>query len=227
MILILSASNVYSQSKFSIGFSGILGQGTDNGTALDYWGGKSYESCYGLGVNIEYSVSESFHIFFDGNFYSMKVFQADGGETVYSLWAYEQSDYTDGNITLPTDVYYYTTSTMFRIGGKYLYPINEKIKVWYGAGVGFCGWMASYDTEDRTKTYGNDNDFLFAPFYQMVGIDYKVKENMKLTFFFDGGSPVAEVRIENLFFDGWTWDAEKHIMPPYRIGLTFFMAIGY
>ncbi|NOR44230.1 MAG: hypothetical protein GQ534_01485, partial [Candidatus Delongbacteria bacterium] len=90
MILIFSASNIYSQNKYFIGFSGILGQGTDNGTALDYWGGDPYESCYGMGINIEYPVNESFHIFLDGNYNTMKVFQADEGETVYSLWVLEQ-----------------------------------------------------------------------------------------------------------------------------------------
>jgi hypothetical protein len=151
----------------------------------------------------------------------MRVFQADEGETVYSLWAYEESGYVDGNVTPTTDVYYFLNTAMFRIGGKYVYSVGKRIDVWYGAGVGFCGWTASYDTEDRTQTYGSDNDFLFAPFYQMLGFDY-----IKLTLFFDGGSPVAEVIIEDLFNDndGWTWDAEKHIMAPYRIGLTFSMS---
>ncbi|NOR45568.1 MAG: hypothetical protein GQ534_08300 [Candidatus Delongbacteria bacterium] len=112
---------------------------------------------------------------------------------------------------------------MFRIGGKYVYSINEKTDAWYGVGVGFCGWTASYDTEDRTKTYGSDNDFLFAPFYQMIGFDYKVNEDMKLTLFFDGGSPVADVKFEDLFYDDWTWEASKHIMAPYRMGLIFSM----
>jgi len=222
--LIFSLNILYSQSKYFIGFSGILGQGIDNGTALDYWGGKPYESSYGFGLTIDYPINESFRIFLDANYYTLQVFQADEGEIVQSQWIFEQSDY-DHDIIGPmsTDVYYFMNTTMFRLGGKYVYSIGEKTDVWYGAGVGFCGWGAYYDTSDRTQTYGIDSGFLFAPFYQMLGFDYKVKDNLKLTLFFDGGSPVADVKIDDLFGDGWTWDAEKHIMAPYRIGLAFSM----
>ena len=53
------------ENKTFIGFSAMLGFGTDNGTALDYWGGKPYDASYGFGVVIDYSLSESFRLFFE------------------------------------------------------------------------------------------------------------------------------------------------------------------
>jgi hypothetical protein len=210
--------------KILICFSGVYGFGIDNGTALDYWGGKPIESAYGFGVLLDFSITKSFHAFLDANYYTMRVPQADEGETVYSNWVFEQTGYSTGYITPPTDVYYYMNTTMFRLGGKYSFSISKKLDVWYGLGVGFCKWNASYDTKDRKKTYGSEDGFLVAPFFLMLGLDMKLSGFGKVTLFLDGGSPVAEVKIEDLFIDGWTWEASKHIMVPYRIGISIGMS---
>ncbi len=211
------------QKKTFIGFSGILGSGVDNGTAFDYWGGKHYESSYGFGLVIEHSLDKSLRLFFDATHYTLKVLQAKETETVYSLWVFEQTNYTTGYIgPMATDVYYYMDATVFRLGIKYLYPVGKKMDIWYGLGIGFCGWKASYDNQDRSKTYGGTDGTLISPFYLMLGLDVKIQDDMKFTIFLDGGSPVTKVKINNLFYSGWTWEASKHIMAPYRMGLSLY-----
>ena len=103
---------------------------------------------------------------------------------------------------------------------KYQYPLSEDMYLWYGAGIGFCSWKASYDNQDRSKTYGGTSGTLLSAYYLMFGFDYKIQDNVKFTIFFDGGSPVAEVKIDDLFYDGWTWESSKHIMATYRLGLS-------
>lgn len=227
IVVVLPTEKVYgamqdvNQKKTFIGFSGILGSGIDNGTALDYWGGKPYNSSYGFGVVIEYSFNKSFRLFFDANYYTLKVLQAKKDETIYSFWVFEQTNYTNGYIgPMPTDVYYYMDATVFRLGGKYQYSIGKKMDLWYGLGIGFCGWKASYDNQNRSKTYGGTNGTLISPFYLMLGLDVKIQDDMKFTIFFDGGSPVTKVKINNLFNDGWIWECSKHIMAPYRLGIS-------
>ncbi|MCK4980336.1 MAG: hypothetical protein KAS62_08060, partial [Candidatus Delongbacteria bacterium] len=119
LIIFILSANTHAQSKYYLGFSGALGQGDDNGTALDYWGGEPYEECFGFGVSADYPINESFHIFLDANYYTMKVFQSDEGDIVQSQWIFEQSDYNFDIIgPMSSDVYYYMNTTMFRIGGK-------------------------------------------------------------------------------------------------------------
>lgn len=217
------------QKLFFAGFSGFVGDGTV-APPITYEGGNSgmvpIENAYGFGINIEYTYSPGFRLFFDGmvSSYQKLVANKDGYGT--GFWVYEQTDYESHSVgPFPYDCHYFMDTTGFRIGSKWAVP--GSVSPWFGLGLGFYSWTASFMNAERTKQWGSVSGTTTGITY-LLGIDFKPKDNSFIfTVFFDGASPVANPKFENLFHDGWTWNdiTGTHVIPPYRFGMTLSLPL--
>jgi hypothetical protein len=220
--------------RWLVGFSGIYPTGTWPATALSNMGNSSFLKgqghpvrTYGFGVLIQAEVAKNIYVFLDGNAYNYNFPIAEQGTDAQSVWTVEESathwdepgapqiQYVHN---LPTDVYFDMQSTGFRIGAKYAF-MKGNIRPWLGGGFGFYEWQVNYCTKEKDKTYGKDKGFATG-FSLMGGIDFEPFTGTVFTLFADLGSPVANYKIEGLFYPQWNIDYNAHIMGTSRFGLS-------
>lgn len=239
MVFVLQFNCVFAESqqknklvkekKWIIGFSGVLPIGDTQPCMVpedeNHWGPNPLDKSYGFGVTIENSVGTNLRIFLDGNYYIYRKLVAEEGLRSWSHWVFENNDYGSWYTgTFTKDAYFDMEATGFRVGAKYAF-VKKNFRPWVGLGVGIYSWKASYMTSDRKKTWGFDSGFIGGVTY-LVGVDFIVNisetDKFVLTFFGDFASPVANPKIENLFYNGWTWENSggNHIMGPYRFGVS-------
>jgi len=240
MALVYGQESEKKESRFLIGFSGVLPTGVWPATGLSNMGTSSFlkgqghkVSSYGLGVIIHGKVSKNISLFFDINTYNYNILVAEQGEDVQTVWTVAESathwdepgapqiQYVND---LPTDVHFDMQATGFRLGGKYFFG-TKKLRPWAGAAFGFYEWEANYFNEDKTKTYGHDRDFVTGLTY-MAGVDFEPVQGVVVTLFADLASPVANYQIEGLFYPQWDIDYDSHIMGTNRFGLTLSFTPG-
>lgn len=224
---------------FSVKFLGTFDIGKETSmpcwpenTSYGYAMGGAPVNGYGFGVEIDFRPSRNIAFFFDITAHSWKFQVAREGSRSESDWVFEQNGYTTRYTgTFNRDVYFFMNTTIARIGTRYIFPLSEKMEPWVGLGYGFGAWTGNFLTTDKKSTYGNDSGNGLSLSY-LAGIDFHVTPLMDensgflLTIFIDVGSPVAKpIEINNLFYDGWTWEstAGEHAILPYRIGI----AIGF
>lgn len=221
-------------SRFLLGFSGVYPTGTWPATALSNMGSTSFlksqghtVKSYGFGVLIQGRVTDNFSLFFDMNAYEYNILAGKKGTDVQTVWTVaESATHWDESgapqiqyvHNLPTDVHFDMQSTGMRLGAKYIVGKN-KIRPWLGAAFGYYTWTVNYYNEDKTKTYGKDNGSATG-FTFMLGVDFEVMPGVVLTPFVDMGAPVANYKIEGLFYPQWDIDYNAHIMGTNRFGLT-------
>ena len=97
--------------------------------------------------------------------------------------------------------------------------LNKKVRPWVGAGFGFYEWEVNYCTKTKDKTYGKDRGFVTGLTF-LGGIDFEPMPGILLTAFIDMGSPVANYKIEGLFYPQWDIDYNAHIMGTNRFGIS-------
>ncbi len=240
VLLCLSSTLIFGQeaekkeSKYLIGFSLVLPTSTWPATALSNMGTTSFlegqnhtVKSYGVGVMIQRKIANNINLFFDMNTYNYNIFLAEKGKDVQSIWTVEESathwdepgapqiQYVHN---LPTDVHFDMQATGFRLGGKYILG-NKKIRPWAGAAFGFYEWQANYYNENKTKTYGSDKGYVTGLTF-LAGIDFEPMSVVVITAFADLASPVANYKMEGLFYPQWDIDYNSHIMGTNRFGLT-------
>jgi hypothetical protein len=232
--LLFGQEAVKKEGKYIVGFSFVLPTGTWSATALSNMGTTSFltdqdhsVTSYGVGVMVQRKIDENINLFFDMNAYDYNIFLAKKGSDAHSIWTVEESathwdepgapqiQYVHN---LPTDVHFDMQATGLRFGGKYLFG-NKNIRPWVGAAVGFYEWQANYYNQDKTKTYGSDKGYVTGLTY-LAGIDFEPMSGIMLTVFADLASPVANYKMEGLFYPQWDIDYSSHIMGTNRFGIT-------
>ncbi|MFO0583996.1 MAG: hypothetical protein U0229_17120 [Anaeromyxobacter sp.] len=120
----------------------------------------------------------------------------------------------------PFDTYFHTDAAAVRTGPKLVLG-EGRVRPWIGAAIGWWSWTVEYANADRTKRYGKDSGSAFGLSY-MGGVELWVTEGFALDVFADVASPVAKIRIDDLFQPGWTWESTtgNHVMGPYRFALA-------
>lgn len=120
----------------------------------------------------------------------------------------------------PFDTYFHSDTAAIRTGAKFVLG-EGRIRPWIGASVGAWFWVFEYANADRTKRYGKDSGTAFGLSY-MGGLECWVTERFALDVFADLAAPVAKIRIDDLFRDGWTWESTtgNHVMGPYRFAVA-------
>lgn len=215
--------------KWGLSFGGVLMNGTVTPALLPvgagyFGGGIPIESPYGFGLSIDYNISPSLRLFFDGNFYTYREQVGIEGQNSASSWVFEMNDYVTNLISFNEDAYFYMQTTGLRFGVKYGFQ-KESFRPWVGAGIGFYAWKADYATADRSGSWGSDNGTTTGVTF-LFGVDYifsrESNNPIMITIYGDLASPVANPVIDDLFHDGWTWNnaGGNHIMGPNRFGFS-------
>jgi hypothetical protein len=243
-VSVLSVGFLYGQndegneSKYLIGFTGILPSGAWPSTALSNMGTGSFlkehgnpVKSYGMGVIIQRKITDHINIFLDMNLYDYNIFLADKGKDVQTSWTESEgaAHWNESGApqilyvhNLPTEVHFDMQTTGIRAGGRYLL-LTKKIRPWIGAGFGYYVWSANYFNEDKSKTYGSDKGSAMGLTFQ-GGIDFVITPGIVLTAFADGASPVAHYQMEGLFYDQWDIDWHCPVMGTSRFGLALSFA---
>ena len=194
------------ESKFLIGFNGVLPRGIMNATALTN-SMEPISKSYGLGIIIQRKISKNFAIFLDGNIYNYNKFLASQGKDVQSIWSVAESatHWDEAGApqiqyvhNLPTDVHFDMQTTGFRLGAKYFIG-DKKVRPWLGAGFGYYQWDVNYFNDKKDKTYGTDSGSATGLTY-LLGLDVELMPGTVLTFFGDFATPIAQYTIEGLFY---------------------------
>lgn len=244
MISALSSAFLYSQqddkseSKYLVGFSGILPSGIWPSTALSNMGTGSFLSSqnhpvksYGMGVIIQRKIIRHLNIYIDMNLYDYNIFLAKQGADVQTSWTESEGaahwDEPDAPQilyvhNLPTDVHFDMQTTGIRAGGRF-FMLSGKIRPWIGAGFGYYVWSANYFNGDNKKTYGSDKGSVIGATYQ-AGLDLEIFPGIVITAFADGASPVAHYQMKGLFYDQWNIDWHCPVMGTTRYGITLSFA---
>lgn len=249
-LIFLCNTNLFSQTQisgndeliskywktFSFKFSGTLDFGKETSmpcwpenSSYKYAGGGAPVNGYGFGIEIDFRPIRNLVLFFDIAAHSWKFQVAQEGSFSESDWVFEQTNYSTrytGNFE--KDVYFFMTTTLARIGARYIFPLSKKVEPWIGLGYGFGAWTGNFLTDDKKSTYGKDYGKGYSLSYQ-AGIDFRINplsdqgSGFLLTVFIDAGSPVAKpIEVNDLFYDGWTWEstAGEHAILPYRLGIA-------
>lgn len=229
----LASGQEKKESKFLIGFNGVLPRGLMSGTALTN-SMESIDKGYGLGVILQRKIGKNFVLFLDGNMYNYNKFLASQGKDVQSIWTVAESamhwdepgapqiQYVHN---LPTDVHFDMQTTGFRLGAKYIIG-EKKLRPWFGAGFGYYQWTVNYFNEDKKQTYGTDSGSATGLTY-LLGLDVEIMEGAIITLFGDFNSPIAKYSIEGLFYPQWDiTDYDSPIMGHYRFGISLSFSAG-
>lgn len=185
---------------------------------------KPYDLSYSFGVGADYEIFPNFKLFFDGsiNTWNKLIAKKDGygvGE-----WIFEQADYADARVgPFPMDTYYYMDTTDLRIGAKYYLPLGKNFQPWVGAGYGIYSWEATIGNKEEEKKYSQASG-LAGSVSVLAGIDLVV-DDFVLRIFGDFGGPAVNLKMENLFKSGWTFEntGGEYAVAPYKIGAAIGM----
>lgn len=224
------------EKKFNIGFTAVLPTGTWPNTALSNMGSTSFLKgqnhnikSYGVGVSIERVINPHIVIFLDGNTYNYNISLLDAAGYGKTSWTVLMGATVGPNIgyaggygsygPAPTEIHYDMTNTGFRLGAKYLFGTKD-IKPWVATGFGYYVWLANYFNQKKDKTYGGDEGEDTSLIYK-VGVDFNILD-FKISTFVEAGQPIAKVKIDNLFFPGWNYEADSYTMGTYRIGFGLY-----
>lgn len=215
-------------APWSFGAWGALPSGEHLATAITPRG-ASYqinepESSYSFGLVLDYAVTPEIHAFLDGGLYSQGVDVAEAGGYASSFWVYEQTGYTSHDIgPFDTDVRYFMDTTAIRLGARYVLRLGS-LEAYAGATLGVYAWTATYGTPDRKSKYGQDTGTVTGTTF-LLGADLPIAGQFTLGVYADLASPAADVEIQNLFRDGWTWRTGHHVMGPYRWGFRLMASM--
>jgi hypothetical protein len=226
--------NSTGESKYLLGFSGILPTGTWPSTALSNMGYSSFLSdqghtvkSYGLGIILQRKITDHISIFLDMNIYDYNIFLAHQGDDVQTSWTESEGalHWDEPGApqilyvhNLPTDVHFDMKTSGMRAGARYFF-LTDRFRPWVGAGFGYYVWNADYVNGNKTKTYGSDKGSATGFTFQ-GGVDFEVMQGIVLTAFADAASPVAHYQMEGLFYDQWNIDWQCPVMGPARFGIT-------
>lgn len=88
-----------------------------------------------------------------------------------------------------------------------------------GAAFGANVWNAEYVTWDEKTMYGKAKGTTMRPAI-LAGVDFKYKNMLSFTLFFEAVSPVAKYTMENLFGAGNYNKGDATTYPTPRIGFS-------
>ena len=223
----VSSSDNTGNSKFLIGFSGVLPTGTWPATALSNMGTSSFlkgqdnaVKSYGFGVLIQENISNHISLFFDINAYDYNIYLGKKGQQVSTAWTTAEGAQYSSQLyaVLPSDMNFDMQATGFRLGGKYIIGTNI-IRPWGGAAFGFYKWTANYFNGDKTQSWGKDDGFVTGLTF-LLGIDFELMPGIVITPFADLASPVATYKMKDLIYKQWDVQDDNPIMGTSRFGLT-------
>lgn len=176
-----------------------------------------------FGFGIIKPFGERIEIGFLGEVARKDVTIAKAGQRSQGWWPYMNwgSNYTPQPFN--NDYKYFSDVVSMRGTLRYIYPIKN-MKAWAGLAPGFFSTTIAFLDKDRENSYGHVKAGKFGLTYQL-GIDFILKnpsggDLAAFTLFVDMASPVMYAKFDNLFYTGWTWDVENHIMSPYRFGIA-------
>lgn len=182
------------------------------------------ETSYSFGVVLDYAVTPQIHAFLDGGLYSQSVDVAEEGGYASSFWVYEQTGYSTHDIgPFENDVRYFMDTTALRLGARYVLRLG-KVEAYAGATFGLYAWTATYGTPDRKSKHGQGKGTVTGSTI-LLGADVPVGDLFTFGVYADLTSPAADVEIEDLFRDGWTWRTGHHVMGPYRWGFRLMTSL--
>ncbi len=189
-------------------------------------GAQPYDFAWGAGFGIEYKLTDSLAVCFDGSINRWEKLLAKENGYGVGAWVWEQSGYNDALIgPFSMDTTYYMDTTTMKLGGKY-FASKGTFQPWIGASLGIYRWQATIGNRELGKKYSEiSSDISFSPSFQ-VGIDF-VFDEFAIRIFSDYGTATANPYFENLFQDGWTFEntGGEHVEGPFKFGLALGMAI--
>lgn len=175
---------------------------------------KDYKiSSWGFGVGVDVRVKKNLRLFFDGTSYDFNQELVPEGGTGHCIIG------MGSDISLPKGVKYKTSTVSMRLGIKYVYEKSTKVQPWMGAAYGVNVWNAKYVTWNEKEIYGKANGTTMRPVI-LAGIDFKYKNMLSFTLFFEAISPVAKYTMENLFGAGNYNKGDATTYPTPRIGFS-------
>lgn len=170
----------------------------------------------GFGGQVEIRAFKNINLILDFTTFSYNQVLAEEGETVPSHLDYGSP------LTMPLGARYYASTSVIRIGFKYILLKDLNFNPWFGAGYGINKWNIEYLTYDSERSYGKDNGKVWRHYIQ-AGVDLKMDKVGILSMFFEAVSPVANYSIDDLYGEPYS-SFEGMTYPTPRIGimLTIF-----
>lgn len=215
------------RSPFTVAFQGALPYGTVT-TAVhqpgDYAGFNPIDSGWGAGLTVDYAPIPVIRFFLDGNYFTYRKQVGIAGQNSSGEWVFDMTGYSTNQLHFSQDAYFDMDTVGFRAGVKAVLPLGN-LQPWAGAAYGYYHWNASYDTQDRTSSWGSASGYVWGLTY-LAGIDWWLSHSEKAGLFVrlyaDLAAPVVSPVINNLFNQGWTWNNSggNNIMGVYRFGVA-------
>lgn len=219
--------NAAPKSHFAVAFQGAWATGpvtTAVQLPTDYGSMNPVDSGWGGGLTIEYALMPALRIFLDGNYFIYRKQVGIAGQNSSGDWVFEMTGYSTNQLHFSQNAYFDMNTAGFRAGLKAVLPLGN-MQPWIGAGYGYYHWNASYDTQDRSSSWGSAGGYVWGITY-LAGVDWWLSASAKSGFFVrlyaDLTSPAVFPVINNLFETGWTWDNSggNSIMGAYRFGVS-------
>lgn len=190
----------------------------------DYAGFNPIDSGWGAGLTFDYAPIPEIRLFLDGNYFTYRKQVGIAGQNSSGEWVFDMTGYSTNQLHFSQDAYYDMDATGFRAGLKAVLPLRN-LQPWVGAGYGYYYWKASYDTKDRSSSWGSTSGYVWGITY-LAGIDWWLSTSgttgMFVRLYADLAAPAVFPVINNLFNSGWTWNETGGdlIMGAYRFGVA-------
>ena len=192
-------------------------------------GFNSIDSGWGAGLTIEYALVPELRLFIDGNHFTYRKQVGVAGQNSSGDWVFEMTGYSTNQLSFSQDAFFDMSATGIRAGLKAVLPLGS-MQPWGAVGYGYYRWDASYETSDRSGSWGSAGGYVWGLTY-MAGMDWWMSLSKKNDMFFriyaDLTAPAVFPVINDLFRAGWTWDNSggNNIMGAYRFGIAIGMPL--
>ena len=180
-----------------------------------------------MGFSFEREITPDLRFFLDYNFTRRQLPIAEEGGYATGFWVGEQTGWASNTVgPFSTDVDALIETSGVRLGAKYFFTKPGTLRPWVGLGYGVYFWTFDFLNSSRTKRYGKGTGIVNGLTY-LAGVNLKIGKKAYIVLYGDFASPVCNVKIDNLFYSGWTWDNRggNHVMGPYRYGLALQFGI--
>ncbi len=189
---------------------------------------KQYFGGYMFGMIMALRFSENLELFMDITILRSNLLMGKAGSYLKGIAVWDANPNHSSSISpiLDNDIYYISKATMGRVGGRFIYPINDIVEPYIGLAAGLVPFEIGFGNQDGSRAYSDIINEIAVTYALIFGSDFNLiadnKKILTIGLFLEFGGSATEpgTEITNWIWQNWTYHAQFPVIPAYRLGFT-------